>query len=378
MTIARSQWKVKAAISLVFWVGVQSISAQSISPDLSERVVTLKVKNASLETVLQRLSEQAKLYFIYSSNSVELNRSVTLDINRRPLMEVLESLSDLMNVTFRNEGKYVVVKRSDEHKQSPTAVADKASVATDIEVEIMEPINPGTGLSVDQTLSVPSSLLKENLLRCNSVVKIDVLRLQPFLFAITNPRSKRKLVASVSLIGNEFAGGLELNFGLPYVYGVLNSGLMRGGYLRTGFGIGTSIPVKPNVSLNPVYTFARVKEKEDHIVNDRINLVIRDGVRVVGNHHQMKLLFHIQAFPRVAFRVGPTINFLKTNYTYPVGDLSYSIARRVTVTSYPDGYPVPPQVGIVQSVRYSPPASYSTYKTWVGFEGGISYSIKFP
>lgn len=377
MTIARSQWKVRAAVSLVFWVGLQGTSAQSISPDLSEKVVTLKVKNASLETVFQRLSEQAKLYFIYSSNSVELNRSVTLDVNRRPLMEVLESLSDLVDLTFRNEGKYVVVKRRDEHKQSPPAVVHKASVATNTEVDIIEPKNARTGLNVDQTLSVPSSLLNEDLLRCNSTVKIDVSRLQPFPLAITNPRSKRKLIASVSLIGNEFAGGLELNFGLPYVYGVLNTGLMRGGYLRSGFGIGTSIPVKPNVSLNPVYTFARVKEKQDHIVNDRINLIIRDGVRVVGHHHQMKLLFHIQAFPRVAFRVGPTINFLKTNYTYPTGDLSYSIARRAKVTSYQDGYGVPVQVGIVQSVRYSPPASYSTFKTWVGFEGGISYSIKF-
>jgi hypothetical protein len=377
MTIARSQWKVKAAVSLVFWVGLQSISAQSISPDLSEKVITLKVKNASLETVLQRLSEQAKLYFIYSSNSVELNRSVTLDINRRPLIEVLESLSDLMGVTFRNEGKYVVVKRRDEYTQSPTVV-NKASVATNTEAEIKEPINPRTGLNVDPTLSVPSSLLKEDLLRCYSFVKIDVSRLQPFPLAITNPRSKRNLIGSVSLIGNEYAGGLELNFGLPYVYGVLNSGLMRGGHLRTGFGIGTSISVKPNISLNPVYSFARVKEKQDHIVNDRIDLVIRDGVRVVGNHHQMKLLFNIQAFPRIAFRVGPTINFLKTNYTYPVGDRSYTIARRATIPSYPDGYGVPVQVGIVQSVRYSPPASYSTYKTWVGFEGGISYSIKFP
>lgn len=354
------------------------MSAQSLSPDLSERMVTLKVKNASLETVLQRLSEQAKLYFIYSSNSVGLNRSVTLDVNQQPLINVLETLGDLMQVTFRNEGKYVVVKPRDEYKPLPPAVVHNASFATDTDMEVTERMNTRSRLTVDTTLSLPYSLLRKNLLHCNSGAEINVSYLKQFPLTITNPRSKRKLTASISLIGNEYAGGLELNIGLPYVYGVLNSGLISGGYLRNGFGLGTSIPVKPKVSLNPVYTFARLKGEEDNIVNDRINLVIRNGVKLVGNHHQMKFLFHIQAFRRIAFQVGPTVNLLKTTYTYRRGDLSYTVVRVATVPSYANGHYVPVQVGIMQTIRYSPPADYSSYKTWVGFEGSISYSIKFP
>ena len=76
--IVHSQWRVRAAISLVFFFTMHLVEGQSISKDSFQKKVSIKGQNLSFEKVLNQLSEQTKLYFIYSSNSVELNKSLTL------------------------------------------------------------------------------------------------------------------------------------------------------------------------------------------------------------------------------------------------------------------------------------------------------------
>src|SRR5687767_11645800 len=111
--IVHSQWRVKAAISVVFFFTMHLVEGQSISKDSFQKKISIRGQDLSFESVLDQLSEQTKLYFIYSSNSVELNRSLSLNLDQRPLYEVLDQLGEIMNLTFRREGNYVVVKAAD-------------------------------------------------------------------------------------------------------------------------------------------------------------------------------------------------------------------------------------------------------------------------
>ena len=114
--IVHSQWRVRVAISLVFFVAMHLVEGQSLSKDSFQKKVSIKGQNISFEKVLHQLSGQTKLYFIYSSNSIELNKSLTLSIDQSPLYEVLDQLAETMNVAFRREGNYVVVKGAAEVK----------------------------------------------------------------------------------------------------------------------------------------------------------------------------------------------------------------------------------------------------------------------
>ena len=87
--IVHSQWRVKAAISLVFFFTMHLAGGQSVSKDPFQKNVTIKGESLTFERVLNHLSEQTKLYFIYSSNSVELNKPISLNLNQRPLYELL-------------------------------------------------------------------------------------------------------------------------------------------------------------------------------------------------------------------------------------------------------------------------------------------------
>ena len=98
MMIVRSQWKVKVAISVVIFFTVHFAEGQSVSKDSFQKTVSIQGQRISFEEVLNRLSKQTKLYFIYSSNSIELNKQLTLQIIQRPLQEVLAHLEKTLNV----------------------------------------------------------------------------------------------------------------------------------------------------------------------------------------------------------------------------------------------------------------------------------------
>src|SRR5688572_15468467 len=174
MTV-HSQWRVRAAISLVFFFAMHLVEGQSLSKDSFQKKVSIKGQNISFEKVLHQLSGQTKLYFIYSSNSIELNKSLTLSVDQSPLYEVLDQLAETMNVTFRREGNYVVVKAAIEVK-----LPDQPGKS--FLVQKIEPIaksvpqmavvtvdeQPKKYSEIDDRLSIPDHLLKKNLLHCTS------------------------------------------------------------------------------------------------------------------------------------------------------------------------------------------------------------------
>ncbi len=380
-----SQWRVKAAISLVFVVAVHLATAQSISKESFQRTVSLKGNRISFEEVLRQLSKQSKLYFIYSSSAIELKKSLSFNVHQRPMYEVLETLAESMHLSFRREGNYVVVKPIHEagivaprqniqsQKTQPTKKIAYSAAA-------MPLINRKDSYrEMEFKLSIPGHLLKENLLLCKtSFTGIDSTSIRNYFpLKITNPRPRRYVYSSLGLMINEYSGGVEMQVGLPALYAVLNAGLMREGYFRAGYGLGTAIPLKPMITINPIYTYAALNRKEDYVIDQNSNLVMKDGIKVKGRHHQVKFLIQMRPSEHIRLHVGPTFNFLKTSFAYQKGEIFYTDIATSNQTNGYIGYSVnSSQVRIIRSV-YSTPSDYSTSKWWVGIEAGISYSIKF-
>ncbi|HEX6224154.1 MAG TPA: hypothetical protein VFZ52_07075, partial [Chryseolinea sp.] len=232
---------------------------------------------------------------------------------------------------------------------------------------------------IDDRLSIPDELLRENLVFCTSEFNgVDTSRLRKqFPLKITSPRPRRQLFTSFGFMVNEYSGGAEIRIGIPSLYAVANAGLMREGYLRYGYGIGSTIPIKSGISITPVYTFATLRRRQDFLIDENLNLVVDDGLKLKGKHHQLKFLFQIQLSRRLTLHAGPTINLLKSSFIYDKNPVVLTQVIRSYAPSPNSYYPSPSSVSIARSVYYLPPPDYSTFKSWVGFEGGLSYAIKF-
>jgi hypothetical protein len=370
---------VKVAISVVFLFAMQSVVGQSLSSDSFQKRVTLKGNNIPFEQVLQQLSAQTKLYFIYSSNAIELRKPISIAAGQVTLHDLLLQLGEIMRISFRQEGNYIVVKPINEsgaitQGRKPSPAKKQATVVK------AAPMDAGSArklrASIDQPLFIPASLLKRNLLSCPSeFASIDTSFVRSYFpLKITNPRAKRILFSSFGLTANEYWGGAELHVGLPSVYAVVNMGRLRNGNFRNGIGLGSSVRIKERIRLNPIYTFATLKEQQDYVIDARRNLLIKDGLKAVGKHHQLKLVFEVKVTDRFRAHFGPSLNFLKTAYSFQTGDIIFT---EVVPAIVPSGQGAR-QVGIIRSVQYVPPSDYTVLKSWAGFEGGVSYVIKFP
>src|SRR5687768_14002196 len=106
----RLRWKEKVVISILSMLLVCTNGLAQHSPALEKRV-TLKGDAISFEEVLRQLSVQTRLYFIYNSNTITANKSIAINFRQQTLATVLTSLEEEMNVTFRVEGKYIIVKK---------------------------------------------------------------------------------------------------------------------------------------------------------------------------------------------------------------------------------------------------------------------------
>jgi hypothetical protein len=385
MITIHSRWRVKAAISLVLICTFHVSIAQSVSKESFQRIVTVKGNQISFEEVLQRLSKQSKLYFIYSSSAIERKKPLSLNVHQRPMYEVLETLAERLRLSFRREGNYVVVKPIHE----VGTIASKQNIQsqptyTTKKIAFSAPAIPLINRKDDYkemefSFSIPHHLLKEDLLHCKTAFSgMDSISVKNYFpLTITYPRPRRLMYTSLGLMINEYSGGVELQVGLPTLYAVLNTGLMREGYFRAGYGLGTAIPIKPMITFNPIYTYATLNRKEDYVIDQNINFVMKDGIKVKGQHHQVKFLIQMRPFKHFRVHVGPTFNFLKTSFAYQKGQTLYTDVVITNPTNGSIGYSVnSSQVRIIRSV-YSTPLDYSTFKWWVGIEAGISYSIKF-
>jgi len=223
-------------------------------------------------------------------------------------------------------------------------------------------------------------MLQKNLLLCPSTFfSKDSLGFKKYYpLAITNPHPRRYGFTAIRFIANDYSGGIEIHMGMPSLYGVVNAGLMAEGYLRNGFGVGTSIPIKQVLSLNPIYTFATLKREEDFVMDEALNITIPDGLKLTGRHHQLKLMLQFPASKKIMFYAGPSFNFLKTSYNYKEVEVILSgvrIGNAGQSQEYPT-YVNPSQGTMFKSIYYSP-KDFTTTKFWVGFEVGASYQIKF-
>jgi type II secretory pathway component GspD/PulD (secretin) len=92
-----------ASISAAGTVGAQDVLNQK---------VTIQVNNQEIKTVLTKLNKLTQIRFTYSSALIRAQQKVSINAVDRPLGDVLNELFKPINITYKIEGKQVVLVKS--------------------------------------------------------------------------------------------------------------------------------------------------------------------------------------------------------------------------------------------------------------------------
>lgn len=384
-----SFWMVKVVlhswgIALLFILG----DARAQSPAGTARKLSVSYRHAYLEDVLQHLSSEAGVYFVYSVHVLEPRvPAVSLTVHQQPLDEVLDFLGRQHHLTFRREGKYIIIKKAAVVKKpaavslrpTPMPVTDPPDV----------PVTRAAPAGEEQLALVPSVHATS---LYSSLIPGQRLITNPFQAGMEKARRGPQWFVSGGVFANDFTyGGVELQGGLRHAYIVLNAGLLEGTAYRFGYGAGTAVSLNRRWDLQLTYTFARVQQKDDIKFIGRVGngVIMRDNtLRVNLRHQQVKLMAHYRISPRVDFLLGPTANFINARYTYSTlaevsqwrsffvsADPRYAMAAKDTAPFQPGGKPEYPNKPGQASLFTE--KSFSTTCFRLGFEVGLSYRINF-
>ncbi|MFD2834191.1 SusC/RagA family TonB-linked outer membrane protein [Gramella sp. AN32] len=129
--------------------------------------VTLNVKNSTVQNIIDNIESTTDFKFIYKTKHVDLNRKLSLTVNKEHIDKVLESLFEATDIIPKIRGTHIILKRNKEKKltiinsRTPTlvdfiqqktitgVVVDKSGVPLPGVNVIVEGTNRGTQTDFD-------------------------------------------------------------------------------------------------------------------------------------------------------------------------------------------------------------------------------------
>jgi len=401
-----SSWKVTAANSLLLILIALAFAVHAQPSVPGQKKVTITFHKLTLEDALEQISNKTGVDFVYSANLIRTNSLVSFTAVQQPMENILLSLGQQLNLSFKWFGNHIVVKSSIISLPKPSLIASQFHqiVSTKkieqnedpseekIDSSCYRSFNPRPHFVTPRTVPF-SSLSNEEKWnvreKLDSLIVSSLLNRQEEKFRQPKPS---KWFASIGLMANDFTyGGLEIRAGTNSIHGIVNASMVNNELTRIGYGIGTNIPTaSKKFSWNLSYTLAKVKKQEDLVFNNNVRTVrfignhvavndyvitrvFDDAFQLRSTHHQVRLIRQYNITPALTIQLGPTMNILNTRYK--IGDSDRSVYENFNVAE-----------NIISSNTIIPPYTifsyysmdgYTNTKFWFGLEAGLAYRINF-
>jgi TonB-linked SusC/RagA family outer membrane protein len=110
----------RITLLLLFVLAFQLQAEQIYSQDTK---ISLDMKNASIEKVLQAIEEKSDYYFLYNSKLIDVDRTVSVRVKNAAISAVLDELFKSENVEFEVQGSQIILSPKEMYSQI-TAVAE--------------------------------------------------------------------------------------------------------------------------------------------------------------------------------------------------------------------------------------------------------------
>jgi TonB-linked SusC/RagA family outer membrane protein len=152
--ISHGSTQVMRLVVLVVLVCSTTLSfGRNAQQDVMSRPVTLKFQNQRFETVLSSIEKQTKARIVYSSERIDVTRTVSLDVTKKRLDHVLEDLLSPLNLTYRLIGGQIVLEKlekQDSGMVNPTKTAVDRTI-TGVLTDEKNAILPGVSVILKGT-----------------------------------------------------------------------------------------------------------------------------------------------------------------------------------------------------------------------------------
>lgn len=79
--------------------------------------ISLDMKNASVEKVLQTIEEKSDYYFLYNNKLVNVDRKVSMQVKNAAISDVLDKLFASQDVEYQVEGKQIILSPKEKAKE---------------------------------------------------------------------------------------------------------------------------------------------------------------------------------------------------------------------------------------------------------------------
>lgn len=117
----------------------------NLSATLKAQKVDLKIKNGSMVEVLTAIEKQSNFRFAYSSDFVELNREVNLDVSNEEVTEILDQLLEGTNYLYRLQDNFIIFLPKGREAVNQTQQEEKVIVKGKVTDASGEPL-PGVNV----------------------------------------------------------------------------------------------------------------------------------------------------------------------------------------------------------------------------------------
>lgn len=367
--------KISLIVSVIFsgfHAGAQSLLATP---------VTYSVKSVKLDRVIDDLSRMTGIYFVYSSNKIVANQPVSLTVTRQPLLEVLELIGKQLNLSFKSEGRHVVIKslpavskpvahtsklRSDDIILATTA---EQYVVPQRRYEVPSQVHPAAPAT--SNLSSPDEYLQKSIIRLQSYFDSTTLSNVPVQYVrrINRHFLNRGWFIAAGPVFNDYSSGFELQAGVPHMYAIYAPTWISMEKFHGAYGIGSSVQISEKFSFNPSYLYAHVKESQTY--NYYGTPPFREDISI--DHHQVKLMLQYNHVKAISLRAGVTLNGSKSTYNYQAAEKVFFLSSNAGSQGLTE------VVGIPKTIDYhsvNAPTHEAT-RLWIGWEVSLAYRINF-
>lgn len=374
---AKGVLKISLALLFVF-AGIHTRAQSHLSIP-----VTYSAKAVKLDRVVDDLSRITGIYFVYSSNKIVANQAVSINVSRKPFGEVLDLIGRQLNLSFKSEGKHIVIKsvqltaRAISHPTTRTkediilASAEEQYAVPDRNYQI--PDLATLKITSATELGLTGDYLQKSIIRFQSSFDSATLSNIPVRYVkkINRRFLNRGWFVLAGIAFNDYSSGFEVQGGVKSLYLIFSPTFISMEKLHAAYGIGTSIRLSEKFAVNPSYLYARMNESETFTYFGLPSF----REKAIIDHHQVRLSLQYDHSKNISVRAGPTFNYYKSNYSYQAAEKSYFAAKYTRqYFVYVEGVPLaPPRQTVIKSMLQP----NQVEKLQLGWEIVVAYRINF-
>ena len=135
---------------VMFCVGM--VSAKGINAqDLLEKRISIRLQDKSVKTILTQIEAETNLKFVYSSTAIEVQQRATINMQNKPLKDVLDAFLTPLQINYRLSGSTIILNRN----QVIESVNGKKSITLQNELELADIVIKGKITDAENSEPVP-------------------------------------------------------------------------------------------------------------------------------------------------------------------------------------------------------------------------------